>query len=53
MTLPVTIPLPIPFATRVVNPYLLTGDPVTVDDPGGASVVAPDAVVRYTPVRSQ
>jgi glyoxylase-like metal-dependent hydrolase (beta-lactamase superfamily II) len=34
MTLPVTIPLPIPFATRVVNAYLLPGDPVTVVDPG-------------------
>jgi glyoxylase-like metal-dependent hydrolase (beta-lactamase superfamily II) len=34
MTLPVTIPLPIPFATRVVNAYLLPGEPVTVVDPG-------------------
>jgi glyoxylase-like metal-dependent hydrolase (beta-lactamase superfamily II) len=34
MTLPITIPLPIPFATRVVNAYLLPGAPVTVVDPG-------------------
>src|SRR5690348_16217008 len=34
MTLPITVPLPIPFATRVVNAYLLPGDPITIVDPG-------------------
>lgn len=28
------LPLPIPFATRVVNCYLLEGDPLTLVDPG-------------------
>ncbi len=32
--LPIVIPLPIPFATRTVNAYLIPGDPVTVVDPG-------------------
>jgi glyoxylase-like metal-dependent hydrolase (beta-lactamase superfamily II) len=29
-----TIPLPVPFTVRVVNCYLLEGDPVTLVDPG-------------------
>lgn len=31
---PTVIPLPTPFATRVVNCYLLEGDPLTLVDPG-------------------
>jgi glyoxylase-like metal-dependent hydrolase (beta-lactamase superfamily II) len=31
---PVVLPLPTPFATRVVNCYLLVGDPLTLVDPG-------------------
>jgi glyoxylase-like metal-dependent hydrolase (beta-lactamase superfamily II) len=34
MTLPITIPLPIPFGPRVVNAYLLLGQPLTIVDPG-------------------
>lgn len=30
----ITLPLPIPFATRVVNGYLLEGEPLTLVDPG-------------------
>ncbi len=34
MAEPIVIPLPTPFATRVVNCYLLEGDPLTLVDPG-------------------
>src|SRR5579859_6360085 len=34
MSPPIVVPLAIPFATRVVNAYLLTGDPVTIVDSG-------------------
>jgi glyoxylase-like metal-dependent hydrolase (beta-lactamase superfamily II) len=32
--LPIALPLPIPFATRTVNAYLLPGEPLTIVDPG-------------------
>jgi glyoxylase-like metal-dependent hydrolase (beta-lactamase superfamily II) len=34
--LPIVMPLPVPFAVRVVNAYLLPGDPITLVDPGAA-----------------
>ena len=32
--LPILLPLPVPYAVRVVNAYLLPGDPLTLVDPG-------------------
>src|SRR2546423_11444652 len=34
MALPHVLPLPVPFSVRVVNAYLLPGDPLTLVDPG-------------------
>ena len=34
MSVPLLLPLPVPYAVRVVNAYLLLGEPLTLVDPG-------------------
>ena len=51
---PLVLPLPTPFATRVVNCYLLEGDPLTLVDPGPdweETAIELDAALRMRRLR--